>query len=767
MQNGRRRTTPRTSILRLSYFRRIFLYFTALVSAVVIASAVVSYLVARAQILRDVNERSERDLERIAASFSSIVASSIIPAAVQVYESFPVQKLIYGSALTDRERLDATQLLDRFKLANPLIDSIVVYNHQSSFFYSTKWGPRPAADPAMSGLGALLSDVSVFPLYRIIPRVAEGTRLFTVIVGYPPSTEKNLLGALILNVNEPAVRSQIIGGIESHGGALSILDGSGLILSASDPALFGARASTGGALAQAMAARQLQGFFDNPKERERVSYYRDPAGEWFYVSAIPDAVLFAEIALRRNQLVLVFGALFALALLLALTTTRSAAIPVERLIGQARALHEEFLDMDHRGPAGDEVALVSETMRQLDEQLRGVRLAIESGAAYRERRALGRLIRGEALAPEEVDALKAKIAVDDTSPAVIVLASPEPGGFGAKGDAVPAGLRAGEEAPPDFSAFTAELEKAVPTVLACAELAREGVAAVVSAGGQCALIPALERLLAETSGSWTIGMSDAVDEWDALPDAFESARQALHYRFRFGKGAVIPASKCIAERPYTIPDERLRRFAEHARLLESEETLRAAGELLQEVRAYTYEDFIFLTQHLLYALERLLLESRSGAHNDLADLRSCRMNTRWADTPEHVLRVIEKFYGMYAEHGRFQAGDRTVNLVSEIKRIVSENIGDPNLGAKLIAERVMLSVNYVRGTFKTATGGSLSTYIADLRIEKCVALLRSTQKSVKDVCAEAGFANYTYFFTLFKKRTGHTPQDYQRANQSS
>ena len=77
-----------------------------------------------------------------------------------------------------------------------------------------------------------------------------------------------------------------------------------------------------------------------------------------------------------------------------------------------------------------------------------------------------------------------------------------------------------------------------------------------------------------------------------------------------------------------------------------------------------------------------------------------------------------------------------------------------------------MSVNYLRGIFKQAEGQSLSSYITRLRIRTCEQLLRESRITVKGAFTQAGFSNYTYAFTLFKKHTGRTPQEYQRTNQS-
>jgi AraC-like DNA-binding protein len=377
-------------------------------------------------------------------------------------------------------------------------------------------------------------------------------------------------------------------------------------------------------------------------------------------------------------------------------------------------------------------------MHQLNDRLRSLRLAVAEGTQYRRERALGRLLRGETLSPDERDCLAESLSVDDAVPARVALL--------------------------DFESGAGELElvrEAVPDALGCVELERGEIALVLHAADDRSLTAARQTL----GPSCTIGVSDPVDELDALTEACEAARHAVRYRFRFGAGALIAASRCITEKPYVVPDDGLRRFSEHARLPDAAGAARISQELLADVRSYTYEDFVFLTQHLLYAIERLFAGLR-GANDGLSQLRALRVSMRWADTPERVSEVVERWCSSYAAQARSQAADKTTGIVADIRRMVDENLGSPDLGAKLIAERLRMSVNYLRSVFKQAAGQSLSSYITRLRIRLCEQLLRECRITVKDAFMQAGFSNYTYAFTLFKKQTGKTPQEYQRANQS-
>jgi transcriptional regulator GlxA family with amidase domain len=73
-----------------------------------------------------------------------------------------------------------------------------------------------------------------------------------------------------------------------------------------------------------------------------------------------------------------------------------------------------------------------------------------------------------------------------------------------------------------------------------------------------------------------------------------------------------------------------------------------------------------------------------------------------------------------------------------------------------IAERTL------KRRFKQATGTTLIGRVQDLRIEHAKRLLESSDSSIDDVCAEAGYEDASFFRRLFRRRTGLSPADYRR-----
>ncbi|SOD90257.1 AraC family transcriptional regulator [Spirosoma fluviale] len=69
--------------------------------------------------------------------------------------------------------------------------------------------------------------------------------------------------------------------------------------------------------------------------------------------------------------------------------------------------------------------------------------------------------------------------------------------------------------------------------------------------------------------------------------------------------------------------------------------------------------------------------------------------------------------------------------------------------------------------FKSRTGKSYSQFLLEIRIGNACKLLISELMSIKQICYESGFNNFTCFYKKFKLITGKSPLMYQRAHSVS
>lgn len=74
---------------------------------------------------------------------------------------------------------------------------------------------------------------------------------------------------------------------------------------------------------------------------------------------------------------------------------------------------------------------------------------------------------------------------------------------------------------------------------------------------------------------------------------------------------------------------------------------------------------------------------------------------------------------------------------------------------------------HLHRTFRRITGMTPVHYIQQVRIEKAKTLLRGSGQTVAEIGEAVGLSNTPYFITLFKKKTGQTPEAYRRQQRQS
>ncbi len=101
-------------------------------------------------------------------------------------------------------------------------------------------------------------------------------------------------------------------------------------------------------------------------------------------------------------------------------------------------------------------------------------------------------------------------------------------------------------------------------------------------------------------------------------------------------------------------------------------------------------------------------------------------------------------------------------VVLKIEEYVRGNLHS-SLTLKDIAEYVGYSPYYLHRAFRQRTGKRLFEYVAELRMELAMKLLRSTDWSVARIAVETGFSDASHLSRLLRKNTGLTPVQYRQS----
>ena len=109
------------------------------------------------------------------------------------------------------------------------------------------------------------------------------------------------------------------------------------------------------------------------------------------------------------------------------------------------------------------------------------------------------------------------------------------------------------------------------------------------------------------------------------------------------------------------------------------------------------------------------------------------------------------------------------HAVAAVLREIERRSGDPGLSAVTIAMLLGITPRYVHLVLEE-TGKSFTHHVLEQRLDKAAALLRdlrSRNRKIADIAAEAGFTDLSYFNRAFRRHFGVTPSDLRAAASSS
>ncbi len=118
---------------------------------------------------------------------------------------------------------------------------------------------------------------------------------------------------------------------------------------------------------------------------------------------------------------------------------------------------------------------------------------------------------------------------------------------------------------------------------------------------------------------------------------------------------------------------------------------------------------------------------------------------------DEFINMIERVFGF-----RFTSNQR----FNEILAYMHEQYAD-DIQLIHCAKTFHMSTNHITRLFKQNLGIGFTAYKNKLRIEKAKIQFQETDKSIKEICKDVGFANINYFYRVFKENLGKTPKEYQ------
>ncbi|RED64405.1 helix-turn-helix transcriptional regulator [Cohnella phaseoli] len=282
-------------------------------------------------------------------------------------------------------------------------------------------------------------------------------------------------------------------------------------------------------------------------------------------------------------------------------------------------------------------------------------------------------------------------------------------------------------------------------------------------------IPVIERV-GEQIEVWlqisnVAASSRAVRADDDLRKLYDNVMELTMLKFVSGEDKVyMPDDLRLFAETYPPPASEmlLDKIIDAVRLGKTEDVSASLERLFLQLQNLTHEklklQLIFITYSLFKAFSKL--KAVQNEHNILLLLESF-------DTLQQYRTWLEKLIQEVSDKINVPVGNGRKNeLASEIAQYAKDHLNDPMLTQEQIASHLSLSYSYVRSVFKEVHGITLADFILEERLRFAMELLLHTKSAIPDIAEKSGFQSKSYFFTVFKKKTGLTPNEYRLTQKS-
>lgn len=124
---------------------------------------------------------------------------------------------------------------------------------------------------------------------------------------------------------------------------------------------------------------------------------------------------------------------------------------------------------------------------------------------------------------------------------------------------------------------------------------------------------------------------------------------------------------------------------------------------------------------------------------------------------EYYTHFFANLSDMLKESNIYAAKD----TIEKVKLYVERNY-QKNLTAELISSYFYLNASYFSHLFRQKTGEKFVDFVSTVRIEKSKEFLRTTDRKMYQIARAVGYDNVKYYFRVFKRIEGITPEQYRQ-----
>lgn len=693
----------------------------------------------------------------VQASYSAKIMRDLAKSvAQQIYYDSETARLGYFSAST----MDVTELnrsiagLGRYTNTAPFIQSVYVYNSTSNMFYtSARFGGAFFSadsfydDGIMSILDHYKDYKVLFPIPRKIPVMTNSSETiptggYTFLFYENPGSRKRPYSAVIVNISEEWMRDTLRSLNAGTQSSTIIIDPNGTMIISTDKRSMMSDLSQDPYIRRILASKAGSGYFtaDVDGVKSLVIHVAYEPLNWTFVRTIPYADIISHINDLRFKTVSI-GALILLAgLFVTFIISRRLYKPIDNVLSKLNTLEAEkrnsFQTLKANFLRNITLGRVDYNPEQLEARLKDFNVSLNPHSQFR----------------------------------IILLMIDNYAGFCSKNN-----LKDRELIKFAVMNIASEFCSECHT---CESVDTGEGHVILILNGSSLEVPdvksALEPIITRTQEAalqyLEVSLSASVSSVGytirSIKDLYDEALNASYYRLFHGHRSLITSADVLKQKnnEYTYPAQKEKALVEALMLGKLQEVTAIYSDMVQYTSDYTYNTIQLALIHLAFAINTAIdnIEKNCNfylSYNFSSFINELNRMETLDEINTHFYKLFENIVGKLQERKSTKYDD----LVNRVIELVNQKYADQNLSIESIADLINMSPAYLGRLFRKLANKSVIDYINEVRIEKAKELLQKTSCPINDIVEQIGYTNSQYFYKVFKKMHGVTPNEYRQS----
>lgn len=663
--------------------------------------------------------------------------------------------------------------MKEIKNNNPFFESVYIYNDFTKQIANTYNGTADRKRFADSAVFAVIDDWGQSDSIKIVPRkfaaAPDGSIAPAGVISIVVKYEKNgAASAFIVNLNADKLQQYLGQAAEASANEVYLLNSRHQIMAHSDQSRFMQPISADAALNDKINEVDSGWIRYKFNGVDSIVVIANSAfQDWKLVQIIPEHEIFEGVEEIQNAFYIIYAVIFLLILLMVWRVSKNIYSPIEGLLLDVRKKYGQQMNENLPAQAG-EVSLLSRIFNWQNTTINQLHASTRKNKQLSKAAFLKELLLEPTYSIRTAASLFAEheIRLSPTSMAIVLFRIDRFDAFTRANTAFDQKLL--RYALTNIAMETWHEHASIETidmgrdhiVVLCNIESEEELAHLADVALKCQA-----NMQTFLSVSTTAAIGPFIEQYDELPTIYKETYELTNERIHRGPGKLImkETDNAGSAPSYAFPEKLEKKILDALKLGHGEDAQLCLDEFVAFIRSFSYSHTMLALLQLIMNLGKTLRQMH--VQND--DLYSWTLSD--IEQRLNELETIDAI-GLWLQAiiaqtmASLAAGKDTKNKqhIDEIKEIVSLQLNDPNLSSKLIADRLSMSVNYVRTLFKDETGVALSEYIKDRRLDKVQELLIQTDSLVEDICMQTGFSSIHSFYPIFKKKTGVTPAQFRK-----